>query len=491
MSFLAGIRSKRTLPPGYDKACELKTRKRRADSLDLGNGRTRSYAWGYDVYGRLANGRHVGPKIKTRPGVCPQCKALEKHFVCEPPKEVECLRGAAIRDVVCGPAHTFVVTENDGLFFFGKCHEGQAGVGLQKGPTLDACVDFPIRVPFDRIPVHEIATSVTHVLVASGDRLWSWGEGSYGKLGHGNEMSCYEPKRVESFVGRQIVALGAGRHHSVVAVVAKRRSSDDCDGDDDDDGGAMRVHTFGLDPVTKTATIRNPERHVQCITSGNRAVVSCGYFHSFLVTPDGRALGFGSNEFGELGELQGATKPRPLRADSKVRTIVAGDGWSACLLENGIVLTTGRNEYGQLGSGDRSNRARFLPIRWTKELSGGITHLAAGRQHLVLVGRHRDETRPTIFAIGQNEGGQLGVGTAQSRVAIVRPVVGLELEVGSRARFVLAGTNHTFVVVEATCESDTGSDDDDDDDDDSVTTRADRSTGTETKQHNSALKSCD
>ena len=101
------------------------------------------------MYGRLGLGNHVGPKDPTRPELCPQCKKIENQSrgLCVLPTEIKKLRGVQIKSLVCGPAHNMFVTKKSGrLFVWGKCHEGQAGVGRRKGPSLDSCIDFPIEI---------------------------------------------------------------------------------------------------------------------------------------------------------------------------------------------------------------------------------------------------------------------------------------------------------------------------------------------------------
>mgnify|MGYP002842972523 CR=1 FL=1 len=80
---------------------------------------TKHNRWGYDVYGRLGLGNHVGPKDPTRPELCPQCKKIESQSrgLCMLPREIEKLRGVQIKSLVCGPAHNMFVTQKSGRLF--------------------------------------------------------------------------------------------------------------------------------------------------------------------------------------------------------------------------------------------------------------------------------------------------------------------------------------------------------------------------------------
>lgn len=45
--------------------------------------------------------------------------------------------------------------------------------------------------------------------------VWSWGEGNYGKLGHGDEMDRFQPCCIKSLSGQGIVCVIAGGEHSI------------------------------------------------------------------------------------------------------------------------------------------------------------------------------------------------------------------------------------------------------------------------------------
>ena len=43
--------------------------------------------------------------------------------------------------------------------------------------------------------------------------VWSWGDGYFGKLGHGDEQNQLLPKKVEAFAGQRVVAVLTGAYH--------------------------------------------------------------------------------------------------------------------------------------------------------------------------------------------------------------------------------------------------------------------------------------
>ena len=88
---LAGIAKSRKKAPGFAKQCKRKATKRiplAAKALLGGKGatatsaQTKLYMWGYDYYGRLGQGQHLGPKDSLNPESCRQCEVCLYAFAC-------------------------------------------------------------------------------------------------------------------------------------------------------------------------------------------------------------------------------------------------------------------------------------------------------------------------------------------------------------------------------------------------------------------------
>jgi len=58
--------------------------------------------------------------------------------------------------------------------------------------------------------------------LSEGGHVFSWGDGSGGKLGHGSEASQSLPKRVEALVPDRVRQVSAGRSHSLAVLVDGR-----------------------------------------------------------------------------------------------------------------------------------------------------------------------------------------------------------------------------------------------------------------------------
>ena len=117
--------------------------------------------------------------------------------------------------------------------------------------------------------------------------VWSWGDGDYGKLGHGDQQEQLLPKKIEALAGQRVVAVSAGAAHSLAltadgAVWSWGRGTYGRlgHGDEQDELLPKKVEAF----------------------AGQRVVaVSAAIFHSLAVTADGAVFTWGKGEDGYLG----------------------------------------------------------------------------------------------------------------------------------------------------------------------------------------------
>ena len=123
-------------------------------------------------------------------------------------------------------------------------------------------------------------------LTASG-AVWSWGDGFFGKLGHGDDHAQWQPKKVEAFAGQRIVAVSAALVHSL-AITAD---------------GALWSWGWGA-----SGKLGHGDEHDQLLPkkveafAGQRVVaVSAGDVHSIVITADGAVFAWGPGETGCLG----------------------------------------------------------------------------------------------------------------------------------------------------------------------------------------------
>jgi len=145
-----------------------------------------------------------------------------------------------------------------------------------------------------------------------------------------------------------------------------------------------------------------------------------GYPYVMVRMPDGTVFALGSdNSKGQLGNgsFSGSYFGRVKSPDGQgylsdiVSAAVGGYGHTLALKSDGTVWAWGNNDRGQLGVGDTNNRS--LPV----QVSGltNIVAIATGDQHSLAL-----RSDGTVWAWGYNGYGQLGDGTTFTRTTPVQ-----------------------------------------------------------------------
>ncbi len=165
--------------------------------------------------------------------------------------------------------------------------------------------------------------------------------------------------------------------------------------------------------------------------------ISTGADYALAVTSSGQVWAWGGNDYGQLGD--GTTSPRlrpvqvKLPGGVRIASVVAAVYHSVAVSTSGQVFAWGRNHFGQLGDGTRTDRR--APVRIA--VPAIVTQVGTARDHSVA-----RCSNGTAFAWGINNAGQLGDGTTTSRLSPVR----VQLPSGIKLSTVDAGNDHTLAL---------------------------------------------
>lgn len=185
-------------------------------------------------------------------------------------------------------------------------------------------------------------------------------------------------------------------------------------------------------------TITTRSSPVQTISAGtNWKQVSVGRYHTAAIKTDGSLWLWGNNFRGQLGDNTTTRKSSP------VLTVSGGFNWkqvnangedNTCAIKtDGTLWTWGRNDYGELGTNDRT--ARSSPVQ---TVAGGTNwkQVAQGTGHTVAI-----KTDGTLWTWGRNNYGQLGDNTRTNRSSPVQTISG-----GTDWKQVACGRLHTAAI---------------------------------------------
>lgn len=342
-----------------------------------------------------------------------------------------------IRQVVSGN-ETLAVLTNDGVVLTcGLNKSGQCGQGHSDERVMMLRPVQSLRSQY----VKFIAASngCEHMIALTDTGLaYSWGYNDRGQLGHENlTTKLHVPKRIESLKDKKVKYAAVSYHHSAVIT------------------GSGELYTFGMNDCGQLGLDHTQNQSTpQLVTSleGTEiSMVACGLYHTIICTAAGTLYACGKNDYGQLGLGHNRL--------TKVATVVSHPNELVCFVACGyyhsVVVTTsgrtfsfGRNDYGQLGIGNKVHQNTLNVVALSANLK--MVRATCGCYHTVLLSEQGQ-----VFVFGRNNKGQLGNrGSADSLLPVplkVRPE-----KDPRRCVDVAAGFYTTSLVVERKCENDDG-----------------------------------
>ena len=326
---------------------------------------------------------------------------------------VEGLKGKRVVQVHAynGCEHTFCVTEEGELYSFGYNYRGQLGHGTTTAVATPTLVHG--FGPSFRRRVEHVSCSYYHSVIADdrGD-LFAFGRNDFGQLGLGDATDRLDPTLVQHpYVSKSkngeteklhVVAVTCGQYHTVVAFSDGSICS--C--------GKNDYGQLGLELPEPHLNLSNVRRFgSEAAQGGDYSAkdvlivdVRSGYYHTLALAKSGCLWSFGRNDYGQLGlghatqKIFGASQVEDLDGTTiRIVRIAAGCYHSVAVDETGTVYVFGRNNHGQLGCGDLTERHSPWPIK--RFASTRIGMVAAGFYHtIVLTGglqmnQSREETQ--------------------------------------------------------------------------------------------------
>ncbi|XP_020590968.1 E3 ubiquitin-protein ligase HERC2-like, partial [Phalaenopsis equestris] len=312
------------------------------------------FTWGEECGGRLGHGTDID---RSRPRL------------------VESLALFNVDSVACGEYHTCAITTTGDLFTWG---DGAHNTGLL-GHGSDACHWLPKRVsgPLEGLQVSRVACGTWHTaLAASNGKLYTFGDGSFGVLGHGDRESVVYPREIRSLSGLRAIGVACGVWHTAAIVEVM--------GHVDANIVSQKLFTWGdgeeyrLGHGDKEAKL--VPTCVASIIDYNFRQLACGHNITVALSTCGHVFTMGSSMHGELGNPQFDGKVPCLVQDRLVgelaEEIACGSHHVVVLTARSEVYTWGRGANGRLGHGDTDDRrtpvlVEALKDRHVKSISCG------------------------------------------------------------------------------------------------------------------------
>ncbi|XP_022143439.1 uncharacterized protein LOC111013314 isoform X2 [Momordica charantia] len=272
------------------------------------------------------------------------------------PKLVDSLGRIAAKSVACGEYQTCALTSAGEVYTWG---DGRFGADFECEQKIRSqWLPQKLSGPLNGVSISNVACGEWHTAVVSAcGRLFTYGDGTFGALGHGNLTSLSQPKEVESLNGLWVKSVACGSWHTaaIVDIMIDRFKFKSAVGKlftwGDGDKGRLG-HADNACKLLPTC--------VAPLVDYDFVQVSCGRMLTAGLTNLGRVYTMGSSVHGQLGN-PGSKDASITLVEGKlkeefVRAISSGSFHIAALTSTGHVYTWGKGAYGQLGLGDPDDR---------------------------------------------------------------------------------------------------------------------------------------
>ena len=127
---------------------------------------------------------------------------------------------ARVKMAACGNHHTVVLTEAGRVWAYGRGQNGRLGTGDEDDRTT------PTEVAgLQGVTITFVAAGCYHsVALSAGGGTFTWGRGILGRLGNGDHDKQLEPREVEAghFGGGRVVQAAAGHGHTATVTAEGR-----------------------------------------------------------------------------------------------------------------------------------------------------------------------------------------------------------------------------------------------------------------------------
>ena len=229
------------------------------------------------------------------------------------------------------------------------------------------------------------------IAIKTDGTLWTWGRNAYGELGQNNTTFFSSPVQVGALTTWS--QIGAGSNHTAAIKT---------------DG---TLWTWGNDGSGKLGlnqpdTDMSSPTQVGSLTTWSQ--VSAGTEHTAAIKTDGTLWTWGNDGSGRLGLNQPDTdrsSPVQVGALTSWLQVSAGINFTAAVKTDGTLWTWGAGSNGKLGHNNVINRSSPVQVgsltTWAKVTAGNNASFAI-------------KTDGTIWAWGSNTNGQLGTNENQS-----------------------------------------------------------------------------
>ncbi|KAM7278917.1 hypothetical protein ACFE04_006051 [Oxalis oulophora] len=352
------------------------------------------------------------------------------------PKALESACVLDVQNISCGGTHAALVTKQGEVFSWGEESGGRLGHGVDSDVLHPKLIDALSNTNIELVACGEYHTCA---VTLSGD-LYTWGDGTYnfGLLGHGNEVSHWMPKKVNGpLEGIHVSSISCGPWHTAVVTSAGQLFT-------------FGDGTFGVLGHGDRKSVLIP-REIESLKGLRTVRASCGVWHTAAVVEvmvgnssssncsSGKLFTWGDGDKNRLGHGDKEPKLVPTCVAALVEPnfcqVTCGHSLTVALTTSGHVYTMGSPVYGQLGNPQADGK---LPARVEgKILKSFVEEISCGAYHVAVL-----TSRTEVYTWGKGANGRLGHGDINDRNS---PTL-VEALKDKQVKSIACGTNFTAAI---------------------------------------------
>ena len=197
--------------------------------------------------------------------------------------------------IEAGSECAFILDSEGVIWARGKGDYGRLGTGSSVNASTFSQISFNVSI----VKFAVSKESYGHGLaIDESGIIWSWGDGDYGKLGHGDTDQCPTPRKISALQDHQIISVSCGNTFSACIT-----SEGFC-------------YTWGSQAIGTGSSESSLPQQVSienCILES----AHCGRTHMFVIGDHGNSVyGWGNNSSGQVGVPITADTMMPCRIES-------------------------------------------------------------------------------------------------------------------------------------------------------------------------------
>jgi alpha-tubulin suppressor-like RCC1 family protein len=295
-----------------------------------------------------------------------------------------------VTKVSTGIDHTLFIESDGSLWGMGSSMQGQLGLGFGVGSNF-----LPQQILYSNVTA--VAAGDGHSLFLEADgSLHTMGFNYYGELGDGTTNNYYFPEQIES---SHVTSIAAGAFHSLFRTSVTSGSfpfitttvSILAMGD----GRFGQLSDGSPDNQSSPLPGQSTDFLLDEVTS-----MAAGGYHSLFIRFDGSLWASGKNTYGELGT--GGNRDQYSAVEIETNNVIAVAGGlyhSLFVKSDGSLWAMGYNNSGQLGDNSTTDH------RPPEQVGVNVVAVAAGEYHSLFL-----KSDSSLWGMGSNTNGQLGMG---------------------------------------------------------------------------------